>query len=111
MANQPIPTLPLAISLGGGEEFEVVQPGGSSGTSKRVTINTITDYVSVNAIGPTGPVGPGGATGPTGPTGPSGPSGPVGATGATGASIVNIDGGVPDSNYGGIQSINAGGVS
>lgn len=110
MANQPIPTLPLAINLGGGEEFEVVQPGGNAGTSKRVTIDTIADYVAANAIGPTGPPGPGGATGPTGPSGPSGPVGATGPVGPSGSAIVNIDGGQPDSNYGGIPTINAGGV-
>lgn len=38
--------------------------------------------------------------GPTGATGPIGPSG---------VSIANLDGGAPDSNYGGITSINCGG--
>ena len=39
-----------------------------------------------------------GATGPTGPTGP------------TGVSIANIDGGFPSTNYGGITSLDSGGV-
>ena len=47
MANQPIPTLPTAISLTGDEQFELVQPGGSSGTSKRATISQIGTYISI----------------------------------------------------------------
>jgi len=35
---------------------------------------------------------------------------PVGRTGPTGFSIVNIDGGTPASNFGGIATIDAGGV-
>jgi hypothetical protein len=79
-------------------------------------IFTVQQIMSV-AVGPTGPGGPTGAQGPTGPTGATGPSGgptgPTGATGPTGPagqSIINLDGGDPSSNYGGITSINAGGV-
>lgn len=46
MANQPIPTLPVAISLSGDEQFELVQPGGSTGTTKRGTISQIGTYIS-----------------------------------------------------------------
>jgi hypothetical protein len=79
--------------------------------------------------GPTGPQGPQGITGPQGPQGRGVPAG-----GITGQSLVkvsstdydttwatvtggganfvgNFDGGYPDSNYGGITSIDAGGVS
>lgn len=45
MANQSIPTLPSTIALAGDEQLELVQPGGSSGTSKKVTIGQITSYV------------------------------------------------------------------
>ena len=37
MANQPIPTLPAAVTISGTEQLECVQPPGSGGTSKRVT--------------------------------------------------------------------------
>lgn len=61
--------------------------------------------------GPTGPLGP---TGPTGPVstvpGPTGPLGPTGATGPTGPENMNVDGGAPNSVYGGAITINAGGV-
>jgi hypothetical protein len=56
---------------------------------------------------PLGQIGP---TGPSGPSGPAGPTGATGSTGPTGISVVNIDGGFPSTNYGGITSLNAGGV-
>ena len=37
-------------------------------------------------------------------------SGPTGPSGPTGASIANIDGGFPSTNYGGITSLDSGGV-
>jgi len=37
MANQPIPTLPVAVTIDGTEQLECVQPPGSGGTSKRLT--------------------------------------------------------------------------
>lgn len=63
-------------------------------------------WVEVGAQ-PLGQIGP---TGPTGPSGPSGPSGPTGATGPSGFSVVNVDGGLPSTNYGGIITFDAGGV-
>lgn len=67
-------------------------------------------------VGPTGPTGPNSIVpGPTGPTGPvstvPGPIGPTGATGPTGPENMNIDGGAPNSVYGGAITINAGGVN
>jgi hypothetical protein len=56
---------------------------------------------------PLGQIGP---TGPSGPSGPSGPTGATGSTGPTGISVVNIDGGEPSTNYGGITSLDSGGV-
>lgn len=56
---------------------------------------------------PLGQIGP---TGPSGPSGPTGPTGYTGPTGPTGSSVVNIDGGVPSSNYGGITTLDSGGV-
>lgn len=47
--------------------------------------------------------------GPIGPSGPAGPTGPIGPTGPSGVSLANLDGGAPDSNYGGISAINCGG--
>jgi hypothetical protein len=57
-------------------------------------------------------VGPTGVAGPTGPTGPTGSLGPTGSIGPAGPSTVisNLDGGAPNSNYGGITSIDCGGV-
>jgi hypothetical protein len=51
-----------------------------------------------------------GGLGATGVQGPSGANGATGATGPQGPSVVNIDGGNPSSNYGGINSIDAGGI-
>ena len=48
MANQQIPNLPAAISLGGSEEVEVVQ----AGVSRRATTQQI---ANLKGIGPTGP--------------------------------------------------------
>lgn len=45
-----------------------------------------------------------------GATGATGPTGATGATGPSGYSTLNVDGGTPSSVYGGITSINAGGV-
>ena len=46
MANQPIPTLPAAIGLSGDEQIEIVQPGGTNGTSKRTSVSQIGTYIS-----------------------------------------------------------------
>lgn len=62
---------------------------------------------TVGGIGATGVQGPAGAIGPAGP---AGIDGATGATGPQGPSVVNIDGGTPASNYGGIDSIDAGGI-
>jgi hypothetical protein len=65
--------------------------------------------------GPQGPTGATGSTGATGATGAAstvaGPTGSTGPTGAQGYSIVNLDGGFPDSTYGGITAVDLGGVS
>jgi len=42
------------------------------------------------------------------PIGPAGPTGPAGPAGTPGFSILNLDGGQPDSVYGGIPIIDAG---
>lgn len=47
MANVRIPDLPLAISVSGPEQFEIVQ----SGTSKRVTLSMIGAYAASTAFG------------------------------------------------------------
>lgn len=41
----------------------------------------------------------------------SGIQGPKGDVGESGYSVGNLDGGFPDSTYGGVYAINAGGVS
>jgi hypothetical protein len=74
---------------------------------------TLVNEAAVQIVGPTGPQGdpgPQGQPGPTGPTGDVGPSGPSGPTGASGEGLLNLDGGTPSSIYGGITSIDAGGV-
>ena len=43
-------------------------------------------------------------------TGPAGPTGPTGPQGIPGYSILNIDGGAPDSIYGGIPVIDCGSI-
>jgi hypothetical protein len=64
-------------------------------------------------LGPQGPSGPSGITGidgPQGPTGVQGPQGDIGPTGAAGSAYLNIDGGTPDTEYGGVTFVDAGGV-
>lgn len=82
MANITIPNLPVATSLSGTEEVEIVQ----AGTSVRTTTVQIAGLQpgATGATGPQGATGITGATGATGPTGVTGPSGPVGPTGVTG---------------------------
>jgi hypothetical protein len=46
MANVPIPSLPVAISIDGTEQVEIVQPAGSGGTSKRTTTGDIATLAS-----------------------------------------------------------------
>ena len=46
----------------------------------------------------------------TGPTGATGPAGPQGPAGADGFSTLNLDGGAPDSVYGGTPLIDAGSI-
>lgn len=41
MANVPIPSLPITITLDGNEQMELVQPPGADGTSKSVTTRQI----------------------------------------------------------------------
>ena len=71
MANQPIPTLPVAIGLSGDEQFELVQPGGTSGTSKRATATQFVDLLNarypapnITSISATTPVRVNGGDGP-----------------------------------------------
>ena len=52
MANQPIPTLPVAIGLSGDEQFELVQPGGTNGTSKRATATQFVDLLNARYPAP-----------------------------------------------------------
>lgn len=67
MANQPIPTLPVAIALDGSEQLEIVQPAGSGGTTKRATAaqiaNTATAFVAssttIETLGTSGLTGGG----------------------------------------------------
>jgi len=75
--NIQIPNLPVAISLNGTEQVEIVQ----SGVSRRTTTG---DIAGLQA-GPTGPTGAAGMTGPTGATGATGATGPQGDIGPTGA--------------------------
>lgn len=76
MANTTIPQLPLATSLDGTEQLEIVQ----AGVSRRTTASAIAGI----AVGPTGPTGAQGGIGPTGTTGPTGPTGNQGTAGNQG---------------------------
>ena len=76
MANTTIPQLPLATSLSGTEQLEIVQ----AGVSRRTTASAIAGI----AVGPTGPTGAQGGIGPTGTTGPTGPTGNQGTAGNQG---------------------------
>jgi hypothetical protein len=77
LANITIPQLPLATSIDGSEQMEIVQ----AGVSRRATVS----QVSGLNTGPTGPTGGRGEAGPTGPASTVvGPTGPTGATGPTG---------------------------
>jgi hypothetical protein len=60
-----------------------------------------TDKVDPVVIGGTGPEGPQGPQGPQGIQGDTGPVGPV-------AVFAVLDGGLPNSNYGGIENIDGG---
>ena len=83
MSNTTIPQLPIAISLNGDEQLEIVQ----AGTSRRTTTGEVA-ALNIGPTGPTGsfgPTGPTGANGPTGPTGVTGPTGPTGPTGTSGS--------------------------
>jgi hypothetical protein len=83
----------------------------SVGPEIRRALQAVKQYVDATSPGPTGPAGPTGPTGPSGgPTGPTGATGPTGPTGATGDSVINLDGGLPSSVYGGVTSVNCGGV-
>ena len=62
------------------------------------------------SAGPEGAQGPQGEQGIQGETGATGPTGAEGPQGPAGESVVNIDGGEPDTNYTGITSLDAGGV-
>ena len=71
---------------------------------------------TIGVTGPTGPQGLTGLTGVQGPTGNLGPTGPtgnqglLGPTGPTGTTLLNVDAGTPDTNYGGVDVIDSGGV-
>jgi hypothetical protein len=89
VSSVQIPNLPVAISLDGSEELEIVQAGVSVRTTTGAIAGSIPGPTGATGpAGPTGPTGPAGGTGPTGITGPSGPVGPTGATGPAGATGV-----------------------
>lgn len=54
MANVTIPDLPPAIGLDGSEQFEIVQPAGSNGTSKRATVIQVVALANTGAALPLG---------------------------------------------------------
>jgi hypothetical protein len=85
----------------------VADPAGTSPTRPAVpSVIATAHQVMYTQLGPTGSTGPTGTFGPTGPTGSTGSIGPAGPS----TVISNLDGGAPDSNYGGITSIDCGGV-
>ena len=80
-------------------------PSNATGVNGNFYINTSTFTI----FGPkSGGVWPAGQSmiGPTGPAGAAGPQGPQGPMGGT----FNVDGGAPDSVYGGILPLDAGGI-
>lgn len=116
-----IGTVNFVLSLSAGDFIEMVwaanhvgisletTPAGTNPVSPRIpsVIFTATQvmYTQLGPTGATGPTGFGG-TGPTGPTGSTGSIGPAGPS----TVISNLDGGLPNSNYGGITNIDCGGV-
>jgi hypothetical protein len=80
-SNIQIPNLPLAISLNGQEQVEIVQAGTSARTTTRDIASLGGPTGPAGPIGPTGGVGPTGGPGPTGPTGPAGAGNPIGSNG------------------------------
>jgi hypothetical protein len=93
---------------------DVSQQPASSRKMELEQLITLVNLAAEQIVGPTGPIGPEGPQGtggPTGPTGPAGPQGPSGPAGASGEGLLNLDGGTPGSLYGGITSIDAGGVN
>ncbi len=66
-----ITDLPLASTITGTEQLEIVQ----NGNSRRVAISTL---AIAGPVGPQGPAGPQGIQGIQGETGPAGPQGPAG---------------------------------
>ena len=114
-----IGTVNFVLTLAAGDFIELVwaanhagltletTAAGTSPVSPRIpsVIFTATQ-VMYTQLGPTGPTG---SLGPTGPTGSLGPTGSIGPAGPS-TVISNLDGGAPNSNYGGITSIDCGGV-
>jgi hypothetical protein len=82
----------------------------NSGSSTAVVLNFTIPQGATGPKGDTGLTGPQGPKGDKGDTGSQGIQGIQGEIGPQGESIANLDGGAPDSNYGGITSINCGGV-
>lgn len=87
-----------------------IGPAGTAGLAGVPgPIGTTGPAGTTGTTGTTGTAGPAGTAGTTGAAGPAGTAGPAGATGATGpAGASQIDGGAPDSNYGGTFSTDGG---
>lgn len=66
MAQKKITQLPLDTAVTGPDVVPIV----SDGTTKRVTLTTLSGFFA--AAGATGPTGPAGGAGSAGPTGPAG---------------------------------------
>jgi hypothetical protein len=68
----------------------------------RIVVSGVTGYGPQGSAGSQGSQGPQGSAGSAGSQGPQGPQGPI---------VGQLDGGLPDSTYGGIIPLDAGGVS
>jgi len=117
--NRQVITINYVATAAAGQQVQIYWSGsstdlrlesfaaGTSPVSPAVPSVIVTAVqVMYTQLGPTGSTGPTGTFGPTGPTGSTGSIGPAGPS----TVISNLDGGAPDSNYGGITSIDCGGV-
>ena len=86
--------------------YPIVERAGPDGATLDVAgVQANLDRLAqdIAGVGPAGPVGPTGAQGPQGATGSNGTNGLDGSAGA-------LDGGAPDSVYGGLTALSGGTV-
>ena len=86
-----------------GKKWQVLTSNGPRPTAPPPSYQDITAVIS-GAMGSDGQDGLAGLQGPPGPAGPQGPAGPAGDE------FGDLDGGVPDSVYGGMFVVDGGGI-